>query len=64
MTLTKEQIQELKKQLFDQIGNLPLEQKESAQKAQRRQPLLYGWRGFSNIFIKVYVGAYFCKKMV
>ena len=31
MTLTKEQIQELKKQLFDQIENLPLEQKESAQ---------------------------------
>ena len=31
MTLTKEQIQELKKQLFDQIENLPLGQKESAQ---------------------------------
>lgn len=31
MTLTKEQIQELKKQLFDQIENLPLEQKEAAQ---------------------------------
>ncbi len=33
--------------------------KESAQKAQRRHPLLYGWKGFLIIFKKVYVGAYF-----